>query len=325
MFMGLISKTILSKIINIKDQISNEFIAALLLQQPKTFEEIIADGIKKDSALIQICEDNFTSDHIQIARRILKRIQTAKFQQYWITLPHVTANQKKINSPSDQSQIDDKFPSSSSSSFVACFQIERSKIFNSSGELRVQGREWTQNIYDKLPSKEINCSLAIKKNYLSSSNVFTIYCACQFKNCAMKHVLECKNYKSDMLLIEIFSQGTYCPALHQGKVGRHISGAKRDAIASDVIKYGAKNVQNSIVLSKDMSRVNSQNQEIRTAFATLRQMKSQQLSFASLSSIDSEDIKALRDLTNNMESTEDDPTPSYIKYLRLDCFMVSLY
>ena len=54
-------------------------------------------------------------------------------------------------------------------------------------------------------------------------------------------------------------------------------------------------------------------------------MKSQQLSFASLSSIDSEDIKALRDLTNNMNATEDYPTPSYIKYLRLDCFMVSLY
>ena len=160
MFLGLIFKTILLKIVNIKDQNLNEFSATLLLQQTKTFEEMIADRIKKDSALIQICKDNFSSDYIRIGRRMLKRIQTAKFRQYWITLPHVTAKQNKINSPHDQSQIDDKFPSSS---FVASFLIERSKIFNSSGELKVKGREWTQNIYDKLPSKEINCSLAIKK------------------------------------------------------------------------------------------------------------------------------------------------------------------
>ena len=74
-----------------------------------------------------------------------------------------------------------------------------------------------------------------------------------------------------------------------------------------------------------MSKINCENQVVGVNCARLRKMKEQHLAFASFSSNDSEDVKCLRDLTNLLDPTIDDPTPAYIKYLRLDAFMVSLY
>ena len=74
-----------------------------------------------------------------------------------------------------------------------------------------------------------------------------------------------------------------------------------------------------------MSKINYDNQEIKKFLESLRQMKHSKLAFASLSSDDIDDIFALRQLTNNMPRTVDDPKPAYIKYMKSDCFMMSLY
>ena len=117
-------------------------------------------------------------------------------------------------------------------------------------------------------------------------------------------------------------EGTFICEFHEGQISRSVSGSKRDALACSTVEFGAKNVQNQILLSRHLSPLNYKNEEICKSFGALRQMKYQKLAFGDLDTDDVRDLQMLKSLTDNLEPTPDDFTPSYISYIRADEFAV---
>lgn len=133
------------------------------MQQPKSLEEVISEGVKALSTLVRICTDNFDDDEYKLARCFLKRIQTRKFREYWNTLPHISSSQPSPELDANVSGTDtiklkrNSKPSNDSEAKrnlqqVGSFTIESSKLFDQSGMLKTEGREWSQNIYEVIPS-----------------------------------------------------------------------------------------------------------------------------------------------------------------------------
>ena len=159
--------------------------------------------------------------------------------------------------------------------------------------------------------------MSSKKKYVSSSNILRIYCHCAFKNCPIIFHLETDlSIESDVVLFKILSSGTYNSENHPGTKLRYISGAKRAKLASNVCEFGAKVTQNKLINSSDLSKINSENEELKKSLNSLRQMKYEKLAFSDLSSNNTEDILCLKKLTDLKNPSSNDPSPDYIRFIR---------
>ena len=170
-----------------------------MLQQNKNLPKIVAEGVKKDSTLISICQDNFPEYFHSAARLIWKRIQTKKFNMYWDSLPKlgVKSNKDKSNVAIESPPMDNKI-------FLFCFKIKRNLLLDENFLFLSKSREWTQNVYESLPGNLIKCVLVIKNKYISSSKkCLTIRCECRFKKCCLKYILECDEIYSDTINFKV--------------------------------------------------------------------------------------------------------------------------
>lgn len=84
-------------------------------------------------------------------------------------------------------------------------------------------------------------------------------------------------------------------------------------------------MHNKLVLSQDLTAINCMNESTEKTLSALRQMKSDKLAFADFDSEDSIDVLCLKRLTDLMEPSPSDLTPSYIQFIRADSFMVTFW
>ena len=156
-----------------------------------------------------------------------------------------------------------------------------------------------------------------------------MYCECNFNCCHLKYNFVA-NLPSDsvidsVLTFNIFSNRTHDPENHSGKKLRNLSGEKKNSALGDVMTFGSKNTQNKMINSADLSSINYGNEEICHTLGALRQIKHRGLAFADFDKDNLQDVICLKKFTDNIVPSDNDKTPSYIRFIRADSFGVSWY
>ena len=297
-------------------QISNQQIAILLAKSRITLENIILEGLKKDSIVIAISKQIDPENFYNTGKKILKRISTKKFQKYWQEINLGTSENEEIAiKKEEEPHSKDNF------NFLTEIDIERKLIVDENNHILEEDRTWTQNFYKSVASK-IPCSLSIKRKEIYPDRLW-IRCYCRSPKCDLVYVFNSEiDQNIPTFNFKVSVKGTYDEAKHEVKA-RSISGKKRRDLADKVMQYGAKQVQNEIILSQDLSSINSASENTVKTLAALSQMKSQKLGFSDFDSDDIIDIMSLKKLTDLMPSSQADVTPAYIQYLRCDNLLVS--
>ena len=167
----------------------------------------------------------------------------------------------------------------------------------------------------------IDCPLKIKNKRISIEKI-DIYASCRHKDCNTKFHFVAKNKAN--LKFEIFSTSApYDTKYHQNLLYRYTSGIKREQLGNEVAEHGAKLIQSKIIRSEDLSRVNYRNETIVASTEALRQMRTDKEHFRDFHENVSIDMLILKQHTDQLPPSETDETPSYIRQIRLDSFLVS--
>ena len=302
------------------NDLSDEKILFIISKLDCSISQLISEGVEKESKLLKICEKLYFSDSYNMARRILKRIQTRKFQQIFESLDALNPDKSDITGTEEGNEIvqNSAIPHYKK---IANVSIPKSYLVNDSYRVLEKGQEWSQNFYEAIRNV-VECSLVIKRKEIYP-NKFWIICECRFEMCNLKYKFMAQNFQSsDNFEFGIFSNGDYSEDQHSSPKSRNYSGAKRSKIACDVVENGTLKVQNQILLSQDMSSLNYKNENTISTLNALKQMKHEKLAFCDFDTNDAIDISAIKELTDKMPSTPADITPSYIKYIRMDSLSV---
>ena len=305
----------------------NETISSLIITEGIELSELIAGGVKKDSALIKFVRKYYGElDLLKNTRMLLARIQSKKFSNTFNHKLEMTRQPTGQGSCAEALQTDYNPGNSCQSSHnFGHFSVKRKDIFSIGRELNEDGMYWTQRIYGSLP--EMMCQIGIDSKYLSK-NLLTIYGSCNAESCPVKFYLKAnlENDADEELTFSITGNTLPEEEHHKNLKSRNISGQFRMELASQVNEFGAKNVENNLILSSvDLGQMNSKNQGIRKKIGCLRQMKHDLLAFSDMDSDNLIDILDLKKLTDNMPRSKIDPTPAYIRYIRADSLAVSWY
>lgn len=302
---------------------------ALILKEQSTLEECLQKALKETSPIISICKAVFGDSFQSKAKTFLRRIGTKKFENLWKNMtmfeakndaPHASdPNTDSLNCQTEP--VHHKINDNSKHSHGK-FKIEKKLILDEENNLIKAGREWTQNLYSAIPFENVPCLINVQNvNY--NFRVLSINCFCKSEICDIKYVLRAEVTDGDHLDFEVTSEGLYLPENHTQRLTRNISGAKRIKIANDVLELGAYKTHNKMVLSTNLTSASLRNEEVVKTMNSLRQMAHQRLAFTDFDSNDITDILCLKEITDLMPSTDQDLTPSYIKFVRCDEFICS--
>ena len=152
-----------------------------------------------------------------MARKILKRIQTKKFTQYWESIPKLNNISSHFENKPSITDNNPRTVETYSYKHLLDFDLEKHLFFNENNHLKEEKREWTQNLYEHLPSQKILCNLIVKRKYLKFNQFLKIYCHCQFKECQLKHIIYCNNLQNQTLTFSVSVNGNYDESKHAGK------------------------------------------------------------------------------------------------------------
>ena len=319
------------------------------MKNGSTLDECLIGRTKSHSPLVAISKTLYPNDYDSKAKSLLKRISSKKFLKCWNSLNRIPTPQNsestslnslsdlnlnslpkstKRSAPHDETLSSDhgaksiKVDDDPEKMHIGDFVAEKSKFFDNENRIKSVGREWTQNLYSIVPCSLVPCLISVK-NYNFNGVNLTIYADCKSKKCSVKHVFKSVIGTDQKIKIDVFREGEFHHSNHEEKLSRNISGKLRENITDQVIELGAYKTQNQIIFSKDLSSANHRNEEVKKTLNSLRQMKHQRLAFSDFDSNDLTDILCLKELTDNMPSESHDVTPSYIRYIRADNFMVS--
>lgn len=299
---------------------SNPQLITLLVQKEKDLTRIINSGSGKESIISEILQAIPPDQKEKVARKYLSRIQSQKFRKAWnesILADYQTIYRIEDNpAPSNISDQTDEY----------CFE---QKIFVKRADLVLNGaliskkRQWTTCLYDSLKESDIQCPLAIKKGYLTTQTL-TVYAECRHEACHGKYSLFCSDSNSDLLSFSVTANiKPFDMKFHPKILYRYISGNKRSQLGNEVIEHGAKNIQSKMVRIEDMSSVNYRNEKTVASMETLRQMAHEKRLFSRFDKDEEMDIKLLKLYADQLEPSENDPTPGFIRMIRTDTFLVS--
>ena len=148
--------------------------------------------------------------------------------------------------------------------------IEKRCVLDEYGRIKTEGRAWTQNIYDTIIDI-IPCSANIKwKDFIPGKKLFIVL-HCRSKNCKLVYKMYCNNLSEDKLCFKITSNGQYLEVLHNNVGQRSVSGQRRQKMASEVMQFGAKQVQSQQILeSRHLTAINSVNDDVVQSFNSLQ-------------------------------------------------------
>ena len=242
-----------------------------------SLDTLIDGGIKNNSPLkLFVLKHYGELDWLKISRMIYARIQTQKFKKLYnkITL--------EINLTNKEPIVDEleTYPCPQETEFGS-FSVLKSDILNNEGSFITSGNHWTQVIYCHLP--QTICQLGIKRKYFAK-NKFIVYCVCNINSCSLKYQLVCTSTSEANLEFKILGSGSPDESIHLNKKPRNVSGQFRAKLASKVNEFGAKVVQNNMLLSKDLGQMNCTDEPVIKSLGCLRQSKHKQLAFSDLDS-----------------------------------------
>ena len=293
-------------------KISNEKLAIQLTKYNMSLDEIIKKGRKSESPIDIVAKSLDPQNKENFSRKIFKRIQTVSFRKFWIDVDCGPCEEENSNANADSS---DQSPVKLEIN-LGDVLVEKQCILDEYGRIKTEARAWTQNIYDAIIDT-IPCSANIKWKYFIHGKKLFIVLHCRSKNCKLVYKMLCTNLSNDKLRFKITSNGQYLEVLHSNISQRSVSGQRRQKIASEVMQFGAKQVQSQQILeSRHLTAINSLNDDVVQSLNSLRKMKSDKLAFADFDVDDSIDLRCLKQTTDLMKPSDSDMTPQFIQYVR---------
>ena len=143
-------------------------------------------GLSKNSPILAICNEYF-SDQIarKTAKNFLRRLETKKFKAHWdkINPESICQFEEETIASSNEKQTSQLL---ANFEFTGSFQIDKSLLFDQSGNLLTNGREYTQNLYQKYDKNLIKCHIAIKKHQYNGKEL-KLWASCNFKECNLTY------------------------------------------------------------------------------------------------------------------------------------------
>ena len=302
-------------------KISNEILAIQLTKYNMSLDEIIKKGRKSESTIDIVAKSLDPQNKENFSRKIFKRIQTVSFRKFWIDVDCGPCEEENSNANADSS---DQSPVKLEIN-LGDVLVEKQCILDEYGRIKTEARAWTQNIYDAIIDT-IPCSANIKWKYFIHGKKLFIVLHCRSKNCKLVYKMLCTNLSNDKLRFKITSNGQYLEVLQSNISQRSVSGQRRQKIASEVMQFGAKQVQSQQILeSSHLTAINSLNDDVVQRLNSLRKMKSDKLAFADFDVDDSIDLRCLKQTTDLMKPSDSDMTPQFIQYIRSDIFTVAWF
>ena len=297
-----------------------------MLQLRISLEMVIKKGISKDSTIRRLVKEiSPNSDEAQIKKRskmIIKRIKSQKFQAYWYSLPHLPVSNQQETEAEESTQ--QKYTPKDEFKKITSFQMNKNELFDDNMQLQTEGRLYSQNIYRSIP-ESIGCHFAIINVEFPGNNMI-VFGKCKVANCQARLKLSAVLVQSSsQIKFDVFRKGDFFSENHKNLPRRYISGKFRESLACKVVQQGALKTQEQLLLSRDFSSQNYSNPEICQNLANLRKMASEKSSFALFSTNDVNDLVILKQITDKIEPSASDLTPSYIRYIRADELGVLLY
>ena len=291
---------------------------------------MINEGIGKNGQLHNIIQkiypNSTDANIITLTKMWGQRIKREKFRRIYESIKiqsrietcdgqNVPNNIREIQA---SKQNENQLPEKKAFADIGKFEIDREEMINSNLSLK---KNWAYAIYKNW--KLTKCPVAVHNKYFSQELVLTVYLDCKDSKCGIKYKLVAENGIHDSkILFRVLSTGAYAEENHLKVFTRQIKGQDRVKLSIDAVNNGTIHARNKILLSTDMASSNSTNEKIIPSKDTIRKMIQETRSFADFDSEDLRDIETTKNITDNEKPAFNNPTPSYIKLIRTDTFLV---